>query len=184
MSSNFICLEKIGVMLNDRASLVQKQFFWTNSCLAIVGIGWALSSRFSQASRPGGLLFQSKVLLRSHFAPETLTIVEHLTSAIGTPCLLTGMIWYFYSCLQKNRDVDECLRRNLGDLYIRHFARVTVYFALGTYLVHQFEKEVLEAASNLAFHFYWDLTGLAICYALLSPFFRGNVYALLHLRRS
>lgn len=90
------------------------------------------------------------------------------------------MLWYMYMALQGNSKVHAFLVKWLGQPYAKHFARMALYFGLGIYLIHQYEKEVVEASTNKAFHFYWDILGLVMTYALLSPFFRKDTYAQLH----
>ncbi|HMM47840.1 MAG TPA: potassium transporter TrkG [Thiobacillaceae bacterium] len=159
---------------------MRSRFLFVLSTLAVAGIGWATFSRFSQASKAGHALYQSKVFLRSIAAPETLTIGEHIMSAIGFPCLIAAMLWCMYMVLQDNPKIHSSFSKWAGAAYSKHFARVVVYFGLGMYLIHQFDKEVLEAATNRAFHFYWDVVGLGVTYLLLYPFFRPSNYARLH----
>lgn len=162
---------------------MRSRFLFALIILAVAGIGWATFSRFSQASKAGHALYQSKVFLRSIAAPETLTICEHITSAIGFPCLIAAMLWYMYMALQDNHKIHASLEKWIGAAYSKHFARVVVYFGLGIYLIHQYDKEVIEATTNRAFHFYWDIVGLGITCVLLYPFFRPSNYVRLHQRQ-
>jgi hypothetical protein len=81
---------------------------------------------------------------------------------------------------QKNPKLHDFAIKWLGSLYTKHFARISLYLALGIYLAHQFDKEVVNASTNYAFHFYWDILGLVANYAFLSPFFRKKIYISLH----
>ena len=153
------------------------RFLRINCLLAILGIGWALYSRFSQASHPGGILYPSKVVLRSIASPELLTNLEHLTSAIGTPCALVAMLWYIYH-LSKESSRLRLLCTKLFPSQCGHYGRWAVVLSFGVYLVHQVDKEFF-TAGNRANQFAWDLGGMVIGLFIVVRFLSKN-YRILH----